>query len=125
MKAIKELDLEDFIPELEQFMVEHKKYQQTRNDEKDKSKLLKADAASSASGNKKGFRGSDGKYVVGAASTETKDDEKDDLDDDKPELELASQIISALSAKHSTEHEDRDENEVKKRKLEHDGESND
>ena len=68
MAALKELDLEDFIPELEQFMVEHKKYEATKKNEKDLNKKLK------------GARGADGKYVAPVVDGDVKEDEKDDTD---------------------------------------------
>jgi len=90
MKALKELDLEEFIPELEQFLVEHKKYEQTRKDEKDRSKKLNVEGTSGV-GNKKSIRGADGKYV--GTPTEMKEGDKDDTDneDGKAEVQVASE----------------------------------
>lgn len=105
MAALKELDLEDFVPELEQFMIEHKKYEATKKNEKDLNKKLK------------GARGADGKYVAPVVGGDLKEDEKDDTDGEaNDEEKLASDIVDVLQTKHGLEREDRDD--VKRMKLE-------
>jgi hypothetical protein len=114
----KELDLEEFIPELEQFMREHKKYEQTKKDEKDRMRKMHTDSG-------KNVRGADGKYV-GLASDEKGDEKDDDSDDDENEInDAAATEMSEFTAKHGLEHDDSDDSEVKKMKLEHDDEASD
>jgi hypothetical protein len=121
--SLKELDLGEFIPELEQFMIEHKKYEQTKKDEKEKDRIKKlhSEATSQTPGNKKGIRGADGKYAYAPL-----EDDKNDTDDedDMKEEPLAFQIVDAISAKHGIHGEEcGDENAAKRRKLDHDEES--
>lgn len=123
--SLKELDLGEFIPELEQFMIEHKKYEQTKKDEKEKDRIKKlhSEATIQTPGNKKGIRGADGKYAH--APHEGDKNDTDDEDDMKEEP-LAFQIVDAISAKHGIDGEEcGDENAAKRRKLDHDEESSD
>ncbi|EED95062.1 predicted protein [Thalassiosira pseudonana CCMP1335] len=71
MNALKEIDLEEFVPQMEEFLNQHRDYEKVKKKIKDE----KQQAASSGNGSKKGVRGADGKYVAsGGGGGEEKGD---------------------------------------------------
>ncbi len=124
---MQELELGEFIPDLEQFLSEHREYERNKKDEKDRIKKLNADGSGGSNigfGNKRGIRGADGKYV-GASVAETvnarisKDYEKNDMTDDeidKTEDTFAHPFAEELVSKQKLGHGDED-GDTKRRKL--------
>jgi hypothetical protein len=70
MNALKEIDLEEFVPQMEEFLNQHRDYEKVKKKIKDE----KQQAASSGNGSKKGVRGADGKYVASGGGGEEKGD---------------------------------------------------
>ena len=99
-------------------MVEHKKYEKTKKDEKDRTKKLHDSAI--GPGNKKGVRGADGKWVAPATDGEA----KDETDDEKTEDKLTLDEADDMKSKRALEHDDEmDASAMKRRKLEEEEES--
>eukprot|EP00804_Cyclotella_cryptica_P007984 CCRYP_016013-RA/>CCRYP_016013-RA protein AED:0.33 eAED:0.33 QI:308/1/1/1/1/1/4/437/301 len=129
MAALKELDLGEFIPDLEQFLSEHREYERNKKDEKDRIKKLHADGSGGGNigfGNKRGIRGADGKYVGATSLAETasagisKENDKNVLTDDeieKTEDTVPQTLVQEdLVSKHKVEY-DEEGGDTKKRKL--------
>ena len=94
-------------------MVEHKKYEKNKKDEKDRTKKLH-----DGPGNKKGVRGADGKWVAPATDVEVKN-ERDETDDENNEDTLELGVIDHLKAKRDLDHDNEtDGSAIKRRKLE-------